>query len=355
MAAMLTNQAEQGAGPPWGVGLIGAGLVTRAIHAPTLAGLSHRFAVKEVWDVDITRAEALAELCGGHAAASLAELTANPSVDVVAVCSPAVWHAEHAIAAMRAGAKAVLVEKPLCASLAEAEAICAAARETGATLLVGSMHLYDPAWRFLEERASSKARSPTAIRSSIVLPPNGRFEDWSTEPLGAPAAGLPNMEPAALMRMAIMELAIHDLPLVRRLLPPGAQPHVTSARQLKPFGYAITVQAGGALIDLFSQFHGHWQSDWTLTATAPEWQGVVSFTPSFVPAGSGSARVTGTSGTVVHDPSPTNGYGGEWLEIARILARESLPPDPQALLDDFAFALSIAEQASAIIALGEAA
>ena len=46
------------------------------------------------------------------------------------------------------------------------------------------------------------------------------------------------------MRVGIMELAIHDLPLVRRLLPLDALPRVTSARLLHPFGYALNIAEG---------------------------------------------------------------------------------------------------------------
>jgi len=352
---MAAYESEQAAGRRWGVGVIGAGAVVQAIHLPVLAGLSDRFAVQAVWDVDSARAAAVAERCGGRAAASLPDLLANPTVDAVAICSPAAFHAEHAIAALRAGARAVLVEKPLCATLAEAEAICAAARETGAALLVGAMHLYDPAWLFLEQHAPRDVSAPTTIRSAIILPPNGRFEQWSTELLAPPASPPAALNPAALMRLAIMELAIHDLPLVRRLLPHGARPHVRSARLLAPFGFAVSAQAGEALIDLFGLFHGHWQPDWTLTATAPEWRGAIRFPPSFVQAGSGSARISRAGGEIGHDPSPINGYTGEWLAIASVLAGQSSPPDPQALVEDFAFAFAIAEQASASIASWEAA
>ena len=52
-------------------------------------------------------------------------------IDVVDICAPGWMHAEIAIAALEAG-KHVLVEKPLANTLAEAEAMTAAAREARA-------------------------------------------------------------------------------------------------------------------------------------------------------------------------------------------------------------------------------
>lgn len=70
------------------------------------------------------------------------ELLANPEIDAVSICTWNNSHAEISIAALRAG-KHVLVEKPLCRTVAEAEAVLAAVRETGKTLQVGFVRRYD--------------------------------------------------------------------------------------------------------------------------------------------------------------------------------------------------------------------
>lgn len=63
------------------------------------------------------------------------ELLALPEIDAVSVCLPNDLHAPVTIAALQAG-KHVLCEKPMSRSLAEAEAMAAAARETGRTLAI---------------------------------------------------------------------------------------------------------------------------------------------------------------------------------------------------------------------------
>ncbi len=339
---------------PFGVGIIGAGLVTRSIHLPALAAMPELFTVRALWDVDAGVTATLAATCDAHAAADLAELLAQPGLDVVAVCSPARFHAEHAIAALHAGVRVVLVEKPLCSSADEAEAIATAARETGGVVVVGAMHLYDAAWQFMAAGAALQAERPALIRSSIILPPNRLFDGWASEAVTPPpTAAPPQRTLAEMMRMSVLELAIHNLPLVRRLLAPGAVPEVLLARRFRPFGYMISIRAGEQLVDLFAFLHAHWRPEWTLTATAPTWQARAEFTPSFVMAGSGTASISDAGGIRAMGASDENGYVGEWREIAAILSGSAPPPDPRAFVDDFAFALSIAEQAVALISAGD--
>jgi myo-inositol 2-dehydrogenase/D-chiro-inositol 1-dehydrogenase len=338
----------------WGVGLVGSGLVTRSIHIPALAGLGDLFTLRSLWDVNADLAQATAATCGAMAAPSLAAMLDDPDIDVVMIGSPAQFHAEQAIAALRAGKKAVLVEKPLCSTPEEAEAVAQVARETDGLLLVGAMHLFDPAWRFMESHVRQQESCPSLIRSCIILPPNGRFDAWASEEiLPAPAAAArPVRSEAMMMDASIMGLAIHDLPLVRRLLKDDTHPVVTTARRLLPFGYMLSMQAGEQLVDLFAFMHGHWRPEWTLTATADAWQAHAEFTPSFVMAGSGHASFV-HEGTSLSMPSmEDNGYAGEWRAIAAVLAGEAPVPDPEDVVKDFLFAYSIAAQASALVAKG---
>ena len=63
------------------------------------------------------------------------QLLAEEGLDAVSICVPNYLHAPFTIDALRAG-KHVLVEKPMAKSAAEAEAMLAAAQETGKTLAV---------------------------------------------------------------------------------------------------------------------------------------------------------------------------------------------------------------------------
>ena len=53
-------------------------------------------------------------------------------------------------------------------------------------ILVGAMHTFDPGWRSAVQPWGDLPSSSSAIRSSIVLPPNSRFEDFATELITRP-------------------------------------------------------------------------------------------------------------------------------------------------------------------------
>jgi predicted dehydrogenase len=75
-------------------------------------------------------AEARERLGFEEHARSWQEVLARPDIDVVDICTPGDSHAPIAIAAARAG-KAILCEKPLANTVADAESMYAAAREAG--------------------------------------------------------------------------------------------------------------------------------------------------------------------------------------------------------------------------------
>lgn len=342
----MSESGKHGAaGDILGVGIIGAGLVVQSIHVPALRRLADKFAIRGLWDVDQDHLAALTAQLNLTAASSVERLLSDASVDVVAICSPAAFHAEHAIAAMRAGKRALLVEKPLCNTLAEVEAVVSVAAQTGTTLIVGSMHLYDPAWREASRMCSERSLAPLSISSNIVLPPNSRFEQWAFEALPQKRGPGPTRTLAARMKAGIMELAIHDLPLMRRLLPKDAMPRVTCARFMQPFGYVLNAEAGGVLLDLFGTVHAHWQPIWSIEATGATAQLEISFTPSFVHAGSGRASWRERGSTIDSQPTPDNGYVHEWLHLASIMRGEAPPPDLDEVLRDYRFACALADQA----------
>lgn len=80
-----------------------------------------------------------------------AALVADPDVDAVVVATPDHAHADVAVAAARAG-KAVLVEKPLTTSAADAHAVAAAVREAGVVASVLFNHRWVPAYAQAHER-----------------------------------------------------------------------------------------------------------------------------------------------------------------------------------------------------------
>ncbi|TDO51598.1 putative dehydrogenase [Kribbella sp. VKM Ac-2527] len=330
-----------------GIGLLGAGPVTQAIHLPTLARLSDEFAIRHVTDTDPAVAKAIAARVGAVHSTSIDALLGDPAVEVVVICSPNSFHAEQLIAACHAGKKAVLCEKPLAMSYAEADAIATVSAETGVPIVVGAMHTFDPGWRAATAHWGELPASSHTIRSSIVLPPNSRFEDVATEVLSRPAFPAPDWSDvqvlAGMIHAGVMGLAIHDLPLVRSLLPRYDDLRMIDARFLAPFGYRILFVAGGKSVELHAVMSETWQPDWTLEAFSDDQALQVQFTPSYVHAGSAVSTLTTAESARVFGPTAVNGYEAEWRELAAIVRGEVAPPSTHDLVDDVRFALAVAD------------
>lgn len=121
------------------VAVIGVGHLGRH-HARILAALDG-VTLAAVVDTSEARAREIAEPLGAPAVTDVAALG---DVDAVVVAVPTEAHAAVAIPFLRRGV-AALVEKPLARSLAEADAIIAAAAEGGAVLAVGHTERFNPA------------------------------------------------------------------------------------------------------------------------------------------------------------------------------------------------------------------
>lgn len=96
-----------------GIGFLGAGQATQAIHLPVLASIRDRFEIRWVMDVDSAVAGVVAGLVDAKAATDIAPVLDDPDVAIVVICSPSTLHAEQILATCAAGKKAILCEKPL--------------------------------------------------------------------------------------------------------------------------------------------------------------------------------------------------------------------------------------------------
>lgn len=337
---------------PLGVGIVGAGPVVQAIHLPTLARLRELFTVRNVMDVDPAVAAAVAARVGARPSSSIADLLADDSVEVVAICSPSAFHASQVVAAMRAGKRAVFCEKPFATDRAAAESIAEASRETGVPVIVGAMHSFDPAWLAVSEEWGALQQEAHTIRSRIVLPPNALFETSATEVLTArPGSGLPDLDDpevrASMVFGGVLGLAIHDLPLIRRFLPTIEDARVVSASALSPWGYEFGVSVGGRLVHAIGALTEQWRPTWELEMVSDAARMVVTFTPSYVHAGSGVATFTTGGRSLRFGPYDHNGYEGEWRALHEVVSTgSSRAPALETLIDDLVFAVDLAQAAS---------
>jgi predicted dehydrogenase len=134
---------------PLRVGVAGVGSLGQH-HARVYAALEGASLVG-VHDTDAARAAEVAGRHGARACASFDELLA--AVDVLSIAAPTVAHHDLARRALLAG-KDVLVEKPMTATLAEADELVALAASGGRVLQVGHIERFNPAADVLRAHAS---------------------------------------------------------------------------------------------------------------------------------------------------------------------------------------------------------
>lgn len=168
------------------IGIAGAGHFGR-YHALKVAA-SDRARLVGVFDPDTERAKTIGWEAGAPEMAFAPLLAA---IDALIVAAPAESHHALAAAALRAG-KHVLVEKPIAATLAQADELAALASERGLVLQVGHLERFSAAYRALD----GKAGAPLYIEATRIAPFKPRGTDVSV----------------------ILDLMIHDLDLVLALV-----------------------------------------------------------------------------------------------------------------------------------------
>jgi predicted dehydrogenase len=127
------------------IGIVGCGAAAQVMHLPSLRLLDDLFTVTALADVGPQVAESVGALWNVPARhTDWRAMFAGEDVDAVLVACPNAYHAEVALAALEAG-RHVLVEKPMCLTLREADALAAAQHASGRVLQVGYMRRHAPA------------------------------------------------------------------------------------------------------------------------------------------------------------------------------------------------------------------
>ena len=116
------------------------------------------------------------DLSGVSPYADVADLLADPDIDLVDLCVPNDEHARLTIRALEAG-KHVLVEKPIALTTADADAMVAAAQASGKLLMVGHVLPFFPEFAFAREAILSGKYGPlrAAHLTRVIARP-----DWSS-------------------------------------------------------------------------------------------------------------------------------------------------------------------------------
>ncbi|MDO9587433.1 MAG: Gfo/Idh/MocA family oxidoreductase, partial [Brevundimonas sp.] len=127
--------------PPLKVGVAGVGVMGRN-HARVLSDIRD-FELTAVFDPDAATADGVAALYDAKAFTTAADFVAA-GLDAAVVATPNRHHAELGVALLEAGVH-VLVEKPIAATVADAQRMIDAAKANDRVLMVGQVERFNPA------------------------------------------------------------------------------------------------------------------------------------------------------------------------------------------------------------------
>ncbi|TQL42003.1 putative dehydrogenase [Homoserinimonas aerilata] len=194
-----------------------------------------------ICDLDADRARQVSDQVGGVAVTtSLREVLADPTIDAVAIATPARTHHDIAVAALRAG-KHVVVEKPLADTRARGSAMVDEAAARGLVLMTDHTYCYTPAVLKIRELIEEDALGDILFIDSVRI-------------------NLGLIQPDVDV---FWDLAPHDLSIIDFIVPGGLAPATVSAQGADPLrsgksciGYLSIPLAGGAI----AHVHVNWLS-----------------------------------------------------------------------------------------------
>lgn len=266
------------------VGVIGAGFMG-ALHARAVAE-SGFGVLAGIADPDFARARDLAAAHGAVAYADYGEMFQGETLDAIVVATPETMHREPVVMAAEHRC-AVLVEKPIAASLEDADAMIAACDAASVPLMVGYILRFEPSY----------ARIQQAVEAGSI----GAFLTG----YGRRNAPIGEGERLAGRTTVINYLAVHDLDQILwyhpvdvvRVNAKAVRGRIFERFHVADFTWITAQFADGALAVV--------ESGWALS------EGWAGWSKPAVWGGFGDVEmnVIGTSGVVSLDFTPMNLYG----------------------------------------------
>jgi phthalate 4,5-cis-dihydrodiol dehydrogenase len=319
-----------------GIGAIGLGRAFTFMR-PAFAA-SPEIALVAAADPRSEAQKRFGEEFGGKGYATVDALLRDPRVEAVYIATPHQFHAEHAIAAAKAG-KHVLVEKPMALTIAEAEAMVAAAQQAGVRLLVGHSHSLDPpiaaARAIIASGEFGAVKMITALNFTDFLYRPRRAEELDTSAGGG----------------VIFNQAMHQVDIVR-LLAGGLAESVTAqtgiwdtARPTEGAYTALLRFAGDIAASITYSGYAHYDSDallgWIGESGLPKSEDAFARTRSALPPGLSQAEeeeLRRKRGYGVASDNPSAPAQTRWHEhfgfIVVSCERADLRPVPQGVIVD---------------------
>ena len=304
-------------GQPLRIAVLTCGAIVTKGHLPGFDALG-----RSVVDVvafqsrRTTTAEAARDQWGsGEVVADWRDVLTRDDVDAVDICAPNALHAELAVAAFEAG-KHVLVEKPVATTVADADAMIAAAERAGVVLMAAHNLRFAPPYAAAAAAvADGRIGEVTGVRVAMG---HGGPEGWTRD-----AAWF--RDPALSGGGALLDLGIHVADLLRAVT--GDEVAEVSAFLRRPSPGAVEESATVAL-SLRGGGVGHLAASWAVRGTADH-QLLVHGTEGTLTVERGQAVVRVASGgdkVVLEAPSPAPDLLANFVAVCRGQAAAVVQP-----------------------------
>jgi predicted dehydrogenase len=248
------------------VGIVGIGfmgrihfLASQRLSGAKVTAICSRDAAKRAGDWTNTRGNfgpepGRVDLTGVTAYETLDQMLADPTIDLIDVCTVTDQHTSIALAALKAG-KHVLVEKAIALTPEDADAMVSAARAAGKLLMVAHVLPFFPEFKFAAEtiRSGQYGKVLAAHFRRVISKP-----DWSGDIGDAAKTGGP-----------AVDLHIHDTHFIGLVcgVPKhvfavgtqerGAVTHLTTSYLYGPGGPAVTCSSGALCMSGRPFTHGY--------------------------------------------------------------------------------------------------
>lgn len=201
------------------IGVIGCGKIAQVRHIPEYLD-NKDCKLVGLYDLNLDRAQELAEKYGAKAYSSYEELLNDPSIDAVSICTSNATHCEIAVKALEAK-KHVLCEKPMAITLEECERMVKASHDNGRYLMIGQNQRLAKAHTVAREMVQSgKLGKILSFRTTFG---HGGPETWSID--AGKNTWFFSKQKAAMGAMA--DLGIHKTDVIQYIL--GSKVYKTSA------------------------------------------------------------------------------------------------------------------------------
>src|SRR5947209_6581672 len=240
------------------VGVVGLGEIAQIIHLPILQAHSDKFEIAAICDISQELLTTLGDrynVPAEYRYTDYNDLAGQRDLDAVLVMNSDEYHTDSALAAIGHG-KHVLIEKPMCLTRQEAEAILKARDEAGVQVMVGYMRRYAPAFVQAVEQVRALEKINYA-RVRDIIGQNAQFVEQSSIVLRPKDIPQEAMRDRAERASRLVKTAIGDAPpdLVRtyRLLCGLSSHDLSAMRELlgMPKGVIAAQQRGVFLTTLF--------------------------------------------------------------------------------------------------------